>query len=314
MAEPPAKKARAAESESCDNLLDGFETVKILMNDVKAKKVHVLGKFKDSDENAIVSLSKTPFTEDSVKSILSKETNLKKEFNNDIYGQFIAETSPSLNTLATNTIHPATEKHIMKYTSQDIHLVNETAEDYQNITLPYLEKQQFSINWVYNILDHEKEADRILYEDPDKENGFIILPDLKWDGKQIEDLYLTGICHARGIKSIRDLNSSHLPMLKNMLSKGMEVIKKTYNVPSNQIRAYFHYFPSYYHLHVHFVHLKNDVGGIYVGKAHLVSDVIDNIERFGDDFYAKKTLPVTLREKDTLLKLLLEVKEEKPSS
>ena len=44
MAEPPAKRARAAESEECDDLLHGFETVKILMNDVKAKKVHVLGK------------------------------------------------------------------------------------------------------------------------------------------------------------------------------------------------------------------------------------------------------------------------------
>lgn len=73
-------------------------------------------------------------------------------------------------------------------------------------------------------MDHEKEADRILYEDPDKENGFIILPDLKWDGKQIEDLYLTGICHARNIKSIRDLNTSHLPLLKNMLDKGLVCI------------------------------------------------------------------------------------------
>jgi len=77
---------------------------------------------------------------------------------------------------------------------------------------------------VYNILDHEKEADRILYEDPDKEKGFIILPDLKWDGKQIEDMYLTGICHARNIKSIRDLNTSHLPLLKNMLDKGLVCI------------------------------------------------------------------------------------------
>jgi len=73
-------------------------------------------------------------------------------------------------------------------------------------------------------LDHEKEADRILYEDPDKEKGFIILPDLKWDGKQIEDMYLTGICHARNIKSIRDLNTSHLPLLKNMLDKGLVCI------------------------------------------------------------------------------------------
>jgi hypothetical protein len=41
---------------------------------------------------------------------------------------------------------------------------------------------------VYNILKHEKEADRILYEDPDPKTGFLILPDLKWDRKTISTL------------------------------------------------------------------------------------------------------------------------------
>jgi len=81
-----------------------------------------------------------------VKAILSTDTTLYKEFSNDIYGQYVAETKQNLNTITTNTIHPATEKHILKFTSQNIFLVDETAEDYQNITLPYLEKQQFSIN------------------------------------------------------------------------------------------------------------------------------------------------------------------------
>ena len=49
---------------------------------------------------------------------------------------------------------------------------------------------------------------------------------------------------------------------------------------------------------------------MFVGKAHLVSDVIDNIENVSGDFYAKKTLPVTLREKDPLLKLFLKTEKE----
>jgi m7GpppX diphosphatase len=36
----------------------------------------------------------------------------------------------------------------------------------------------FYVERVYNILDHVKEADRIIYEDPDEESGFVILPDL----------------------------------------------------------------------------------------------------------------------------------------
>ena len=31
------------------------------------------------------------------------------------------------------------------------------------------------------MLEHNKEADRIVYEDFDPDCGFILLPDLKWD-------------------------------------------------------------------------------------------------------------------------------------
>jgi m7GpppX diphosphatase len=34
---------------------------------------------------------------------------------------------------------------------------------------------------VYNILAGEKEAERVLYRDEDPEQGFVLLPDLKWD-------------------------------------------------------------------------------------------------------------------------------------
>lgn len=78
----------------------------------------------------------------------------------------------------------------------------------------------FSVQWAYNILEHKAESDRIIYEDNHPENGFILAPDLKWDGKTAETLYLLAICHKRNIKSIRDLNSEHLPLLKNILNEG----------------------------------------------------------------------------------------------
>lgn len=55
----------------------------------------------------------------------------------------------------------------------------------------------------------------------------------------------------------------------------MQVIKEKYGVGSDQLRAYVHYHPSYYHLHVHFMHLCVDAGaGMAAGKAHLLDDVI----------------------------------------
>jgi len=284
--------------------LDGFQFGKVLMNDPKSKRVHILGKFKGSDDDAIITMVKTPFSEDSVRKLLTIDTTLELEFSNDIYGKYDALPKPCNNTISTNIIKPATQKHINKYTQQLPYLLYETAHDYQQITKPYLEERNFSIEWVYNILEHKKESERIVFEDPNPETGFVLLPDLKWDAKQVEDLYLIAIVHTRGLRSIRELNATHLPLLKNILTKGLASIRSKYNVESAQIRAYLHYYPSYYHLHVHFNHLQYDVGGHQVGKAHLLQDVIDNIENVAGDFYAKKTLPVTLFENDPLLKLL----------
>lgn len=46
---------------------------------------------------------------------------------------------------------------------------------------------------VYNVLEHKKEADKIVYEDKDPETGFMILPDMKWDGKTLSALVSNGI-------------------------------------------------------------------------------------------------------------------------
>lgn len=56
---------------------------------------------------------------------------------------------------------------------------------------------------MYNVLDHKAEQERIIYEEDDSETGFLLAPDLKWDGKQLENLYVQAIIRKRGIKSVR---------------------------------------------------------------------------------------------------------------
>jgi len=72
----------------------------------------------------------------------------------------------------------------------------------------------------------------------------------------MEDLYLIGIVHEKNLKSIRSLRKHHLPLLKKLWRDGTDAISARYGVPRSQIRAYFHYQPSYYHLHVHYTHIK----------------------------------------------------------
>lgn len=50
----------------------------------------------------------------------------------------------------------------------------------------------FLVQWVYNILEKKAEAERVVYDDPDPEVGFVLLPDLKWDQKQVKDQNFPG--------------------------------------------------------------------------------------------------------------------------
>ncbi|KAJ9579719.1 hypothetical protein L9F63_004645 [Diploptera punctata] len=276
-----------------------FQQKRILSENSQRKIICVEGTFSDKEGSAIVLLEKKPFSEEILKNTLTAESVVNKEFSNDIYGFYECFPKEKYNGVKATVIHPATEKHIIKYLSQEIHLIEETAELYKSITLPFLENETFSIQWVFNILEHKKEADRIIFEDPSPDIGFILLPDLKWDAKQVEDLYLIAIVHQKDIKSLRDLNDKHLPLLKNIKEKGIKTIEEKFRLPGSQLRIYVHYQPSFYHLHVHFTYLKYDAPGIFTEKSHLLSTIIENIELM-PDYYQRVTLPFVVKETDNL--------------
>lgn len=150
---------------------------------------------------------------------------------------------------------------------------------------------------MYNILEHKQEEDRIVFEDPCKDNGFILLPDLKWDGKTLETLYLIAIVHRHNLTTIRSLTDEHLPLLRNIRDKGINAITERYGIPRSQLRIYFHYQPSFYHLHIHFTYLKHDAPGIFCEKSHLLDTVISNIELL-PAYYQRSTLSFVIREND----------------
>ena len=80
-----------------------------------------------------------------------------------------------------------------------------------------------------------------------------------------------------------------------------EAAQKKYGVNPDQLRVFLHYYPTYYHLHVHFVSVSSVTASVAIGKAHFIDDVIDNIENINENFYHKKTLTVVLGDRDPLL-------------
>ncbi|XP_074530993.1 m7GpppX diphosphatase [Halichoeres trimaculatus] len=285
------------EEDGPEHILSEFQTVRVLRDSAREKNIFIHGKL--ADEEAVVILEKTPFTEDSLPDLFSGSV-LRLEMKNDIYSTYRLQAPLLFNEIKTTVVCPATEKHVKKYQRQESYLVEETGEDYQSITLPYLQQHNFSVQWVHNILEKKAEAERIVYEDPDPKVGFVLLPDFKWDQKQLDDLYLIAIAHCRDIKSLRDLESEHLPLLKNILQKGKEAITERYCIPGNQLRVYLHYQPSYYHLHVHFTKLGYEAPGCSVERAHLLSDVIQNLQS-DSQYYRTRALCFPLRAEDGLL-------------
>lgn len=60
----------------------------------------------------------------------------------------------------------------------------------------------------------------------------------------------------RDIFTLRDLTATDIPLLQSILTESFPAIQKMFGVPEAKISAYFHYQPTYYHLHVHFVHTE----------------------------------------------------------
>lgn len=66
----------------------GFQMMKVLNEDSQRKSIFLLGRFGDSDKEAVVILEKTPFSEDLAKNMLTETSVLKNVMQNDIYGTY----------------------------------------------------------------------------------------------------------------------------------------------------------------------------------------------------------------------------------
>lgn len=99
--------------------------------------------------------------------------------------QFEGTLGAEHSAINVDIIFPCNARHISKYSAQKSFIMVETPEVYRAVTLPHIESlPAASIQWVYNILEKKKEADRMLFEDPHPETGFMLHPDQKWDQTQ----------------------------------------------------------------------------------------------------------------------------------
>ncbi|KAG2488012.1 hypothetical protein HYH03_013449 [Edaphochlamys debaryana] len=304
MASGPTEGAEAAVHGRLSSL-KGFTVTEVLGEDSLHKTVALLGRFEGRDDPAVLLLGRKPFDKAGLDELASERLALAPDFANDIYSKYVGTPPPSQAGVTVDLIYPATDKHIAKHRAQKRVMVTETPELYEQTVLPYIRSiPPARLQWVYNILEKKKEADRLIFEDPNPSLGFMLHPDLKWDQVQPEQLYCLALVHRRDLGCMRDLTAQHLPLLENVRDKGCQAISSRYGVPPSQLRVFLHYPPSYYHLHVHFAHASLEHRGVAAGKAVLLDDVIDCIKTFGSDAWSRRTLTFQLGEADELWRLL----------
>jgi len=217
---------------------------------------------------------------------------------NDIYHWYLANscqvqvnsTDESFADLKINLIYPCTDKHIRKYSKQGVRFVAETPAIYRDHVRPYMQAQREAgrLNWAFNIIEGRKEVEDVIYRTPfgrDPEEGFLLLPDLNWDRQTLDALHLLGLVERRDIWSLRDLRRKHIPWLRHMKAKFLEATTNVYpDIEQDQLKLYVHYQPTYYHFHIHIVHVALEAGATQAtGKAVGLDSIIEQLELMRGD-------------------------------
>lgn len=274
-----------------NTFLTRFKFEKLLNQDQAGKRLILKGTI--SGEPALLLAERGAFDTDPtfLNSFSRLVTHVNNLGENDIYRWYLANSlpengidQPTPPDLKLNLIYPCTEKHIRKYSPQRLRSVVETPEVYAKYVRPYMARcrQEGRLNWVFNILDGKSEQENVLFRSTEAQNedDFLLLPDLNWDRKTVSSLHLLALPIRRDIWSVRDLRKRDVSWLRHLHSTLTDTVAKLYpDVDGDELKFYVHYQPTYYHFHVHIVHVSLEPSATQaVGKAMGLREVINWLE------------------------------------
>lgn len=139
--------------------------------------------------------------------------------------------------------------------------------------------------WIYNIIDGIAEQDKILYRD----ESIIVIPTYTWDSINIDKLHILCLPTDKSLRTIRDLTFENVTLMEHMKNVTLREIEERYGLKEENLKMFFHYDPSTYHLHIHFINTGNTESWSSVEYSHDLDTVIFNL-RMDNDYYKKITL------------------------
>ena len=256
----------------------------------------MLGKIEGNEALLTAERAAFPSNVETLKAFHAALSSVKNLGDNDIYRWYLASSGRMEGAppdLKLNLIYPCTEKHIRKYSPQEVRMVTETPDIYARYVRPYMQKMRDEgrLNWVFNILEGRAEQENVLLRElgpQGADEGFLLAPDLNWDKKTMTSLHLLALVYRRDIWSLRDLRKSHVPWLKHLRTMVLDATVKLYKghegAPErDQVKLYVHYQPTYYHFHIHVVHVMCEATNTQsVGKAFSLDNIISQLETMAE--------------------------------
>lgn len=162
--------------------------------------------------------------------------------------------------------------------------ISESIDDY-NIKMDKLHISNYQ--WILNIIDGKSDEHLVLKHF----ENFILSRDYVWKNyDDISQLHLLAITTDKTLRSVRDLSFEHVDMLKNIKSTVLEYIESNFKINSNRIKIMFHYPPSTYILHIHFIHIDQYSYKTSFERCISIDDVIFHLENKTN--YFQKTLQI----------------------
>ncbi|KAK3047017.1 hypothetical protein LTR09_011531 [Extremus antarcticus] len=277
-------------------LITRFKFSSLLNQDQGGRRIILQGSI--SGQPALLIAERSAFGTESyyLSSLTRLVAHVENLGENDIYRWYMANSLPD-NTLdqptppdlKLNLIYPCTEKHVKKYSFQQMRSVTETPEIYAKYVRPYMRRcrEEGRLNWVFNILDGKAEQENVLFrsEAGDKKDDYLLAPDLNWDRKTVGSLHLLALVERRDIWSVRELKKKDVAWLRQLRATLAKKVTELYEgVEADMLKFYVHYQPTYYHFHVHVVHVNLDPTVTQaIGKALGLDDIISQLETMGGD-------------------------------
>lgn len=179
--------------------------------------------------------------------LINNQQSLSNDYISELINGIEKSSNKSLEFHGTNLyLKFPVSLDLIEWLKADIIIFEETKENYQMVSLPYINSiVEKNTRWIKELIFNKSEESKVLV----RTNSYVICKDLHWKGKNASQFYILGF-PIKPIKTIRELISDDIYLLEEMKQNSIQ-IAESYGIPKENINMYFHYHPSYYQLHLH---------------------------------------------------------------